>query len=77
MCSQVAQDCLHRLDRAFKSFFGRIARYPRFKHDVISFTYPDAYDGSVAVTDGGNITKRLCQAYASHDLLHAQEESVI
>ncbi len=57
--SQVAQECLHRLDRAFKSFFGRIARYPRFRHDVTSLTYPDAYNGSVAVTDGRAATKRL------------------
>ncbi|MCS4540678.1 MAG: helix-turn-helix domain-containing protein, partial [Thaumarchaeota archaeon] len=28
--SQVAQDVLHRLDRAFKAFFQRRSRYPRF-----------------------------------------------
>ncbi len=47
--SQVAQDVLHRLDRAFKAFFGRRSRYPRFKKysQSGSFTYPQTYSGSV------------------------------
>ena len=57
--SHVAQDCLHRLDNAFKAFFKHIVRYPRFKSEVTSLTYPDAYNGSVAITDGRAGTKRL------------------
>ena len=47
--SQVAQDILHRLDYAFKSFFAHRAGYPRFKKlgQAGSFTYPQAYNGSV------------------------------
>jgi putative transposase len=47
--SQVAQDVLHRLDNAFKSFFAHRARYPLFKKygQSGSFTYPQAYNGSV------------------------------
>jgi putative transposase len=47
--SQVAKDVLHRLDRAFKSFFEHRSRYPRFKNHAGSgsFTYPQAYNGSV------------------------------
>jgi len=47
--SQVCQDVLRRLDRAFKSFFAHRARYPRFKKrsDTGSFTYPQCYNGSV------------------------------
>ncbi len=37
----------------------KIARYPHFKSEVTSLTYPDAYNGSVAVYDGRNGTKRL------------------
>jgi putative transposase len=46
--SQVGQDVLRRLDKAFKSFFARRARYPRFKKFIQSgsFTYPQAYNGS-------------------------------
>ncbi|MBX8632529.1 MAG: transposase [Thermoplasmata archaeon YP2-bin.285] len=55
----VAQDCLHRLDNAFKSFFRQITDYPRFKHEITSLTYPDAYNGSVAITEGRRDTKRL------------------
>ena len=46
----VAQDCLHRLDKAFKAFFKRIADYPHFKSEVTSLTCPDAYNGAVAIT---------------------------
>ncbi|MCS4539781.1 MAG: transposase [Thaumarchaeota archaeon] len=47
--SQVAQDVLHRLDRAFKAFFEHWAGYPRFKkfREWWSFTYPQTYHGSV------------------------------
>jgi putative transposase len=47
--SQVGQDVLRRLDRAFKSFFAQRARYPRFKKfgQSGSFIYPQAYNGSV------------------------------
>ncbi len=47
--SQVGQDVLRRLDKAFKSFFARRVRYPKFKKlgRVGSFTYPQAYNGSV------------------------------
>jgi putative transposase len=46
--SQVAQDVLHRLDRAFKAFFRHQSRYPHFKKRSSSgsFTYPQAYHGS-------------------------------
>jgi putative transposase len=46
--SQVAQDVLHRLDRAFRAFFEHRARYPKFKRHTGfgSFTYPQAYNGS-------------------------------
>jgi len=47
--SQAGQDVLRRLDKAFKSFFANRARHPRFKKfsQVGSFTYPQAYNGSV------------------------------
>ena len=47
--SQAGQEILHRLDRAFAAFFEYRARYPRFKKfsQVGSFTYPQAYKGSV------------------------------
>src|SRR6266513_1383324 len=47
--SQVGQDVLRRLDKAFKSFFAHRTRYPRFKKFIQSgsFTYPQAYNGSV------------------------------
>jgi putative transposase len=52
--SQAGQDVLNRLDKAFKAFFKGIARYPRFKptSGVGSFTYPQAYNGSVKIEDG-------------------------
>ncbi|MCS4539712.1 MAG: transposase, partial [Thaumarchaeota archaeon] len=48
--SQVAQDVLHRLDKAFRSFLQYRSRYPKFKGRREyggSFTYPQAYNGSV------------------------------
>jgi putative transposase len=46
--SQAGQDILRRLDRAFKAFFERRAKYPRFKRfsQSGSFAYPQAYNGS-------------------------------
>ena len=68
--SQVGQECLARLDDSFKRFFRRCKLkragkwkgplgYPRFKHELTSLTYPDAYNGSVAITAGRGNTKRL------------------
>ena len=56
--SQVGQEILKRLDMAFKAFFERRAGYPRFKKfsESGSFTYPQAYNGSVK-TDA--VRKRL------------------
>lgn len=47
--SQTAQDVLHRLDIAFRSFFSQKAGCPKFKKfsRFGSFTYPQAYNGSV------------------------------
>jgi putative transposase len=47
--SQVGQDVLRRLDRAFKAFIAHRARHPRFKKFTASgsITYPQAYNGSV------------------------------
>ncbi len=46
--SQVGQDVLRRLDKAFRSFFAQRAGYPRFKKRSTagSFTYPQAYNRS-------------------------------
>jgi len=55
--SQAGQDVLRRLDKAFRWFFERRARYPRFKKfgQAGSFTYPQAYNGSAKP----DIIKRL------------------
>ncbi len=47
--SQVCQDVLRRLDKAFRSFFAHRARHPKFKKrsGTGSFTYPQCYNGSV------------------------------
>ncbi len=47
--SQTGQDVLRRLDKAFKSFFANRSGYPKFKKfcEAGSFTYPQAYNGSV------------------------------
>jgi putative transposase len=47
--SQVAQDVLKRLDKAFMTFFKHQSRHPRFKKFTQSgsFTYPQAYNASV------------------------------
>jgi putative transposase len=59
--SQVVQDVLHRLDRAFQAFFRRVREgrkpgYPRFQGRMRyhSFTYPQYGNG--AVLDGGVLT---------------------
>lgn len=47
--SQVAQDTLRRLDKAFRAFFEHKAGYPNLKRQSASggsFTYPQAYNGS-------------------------------
>lgn len=57
----IAQDCLARLDLAYRSFFrrlkegkrGRKAGHPRFRHEVSSFSYPiDGTDALVKCPDG-------------------------
>jgi len=57
--SHVSQNVADRLDKSFKAFFKGIARYPRFKafgrYD--SFTYPDAYNGSVKLGSALRKTK--------------------
>ncbi|MGA2199389.1 MAG: transposase, partial [Nitrososphaerales archaeon] len=52
--SQCGQDVLRRLDRSYKAFFKHIARPPKFKpfRKEGSFTYPQAYNGSVELSDG-------------------------
>ena len=50
----VAQDCLQRLDLAFKTFFrrvqvGRKPGYPRYRQTVISFTFPHRNPSSLVV----------------------------
>ena len=47
--SQVGQEVLHRLDKAFRAFFEHRAGYPKLKkyRESGSFTYPQAYNGSV------------------------------
>ena len=57
--SQVAQNDLRRLDSAFRVFFQHRARYPRFKHEVTSLTYPQATNGSATIVPGRNGTQRL------------------
>ena len=54
MYSQSAQDVLGRLDQAFRVFFKGIAKRPKFKpfRRDGSFTYPQAYNGSVKLGDG-------------------------
>jgi putative transposase len=51
--SQVLQDVVFRLDKAFGSFFGTLARFPKFKRRgrYNSFNYPQL--GGFKITDGG------------------------
>jgi putative transposase len=58
--SQVLQDVLHRVDRAFQAFFRRVKTgdkpgYPRFqgKHRYDSFTYPQYQNGAALSYSGG------------------------
>ncbi|WP_253732000.1 RNA-guided endonuclease InsQ/TnpB family protein, partial [Thermus scotoductus] len=58
--SQVLQDVIHRVDKAFQGFFRRVkagqkAGYPRFKGKgrYDSFTFPQAYETGVKLQDGG------------------------
>jgi putative transposase len=57
--SHVLQNVADRLDKSFRSFFKGIARYPRFKSfgHYDSFTYPDAYNGSVKLGTSTRKTK--------------------
>ena len=59
----VAQECLARLDDAFRHFFRRVRNgerpgFPSFKREVGSLTYPDS-NGSAAIVPGRNGTRRL------------------
>lgn len=61
--SHVAQDQLARNDAAYDAFFRRVrngeqAGFPKFKDEVTSLTWPDG-DGSAAIVDARNGTKRL------------------
>ncbi len=53
--SQVGLDVLNRLDKAFRAFFKCDSKYPRFKQyrSSGSFTYPQAYNGSVKLDTQG------------------------
>ncbi|RTG93537.1 transposase [Thermus scotoductus] len=58
--SQVLQDVIHRVDKAFQGFFRRVkagqkAGYPRFKGKgrYDSFTFPQAYETGVKLQEGG------------------------
>jgi len=55
--SHVLQNVSDRLDKSFRALFKGIARYPKFKSfgRYDSFTYPDAYNGSVKL---GSSTRR-------------------
>ncbi|EQD74449.1 transposase, IS605 OrfB family, partial [mine drainage metagenome] len=59
----MAQETLARLNDAFRHFFRRVKTgerpgFPRFKKEVSSLTYPQAYD-SVGIVGGRNGTWRL------------------
>ncbi len=61
--AQVAQETLARLHDAFRHFYRRAKAggrpgYPRFKREVCSLSYPQAYE-SVGFVDGRNSTRRL------------------
>ena len=61
--AQVAQEALARLGGAFGDFFRRAREggppgFPRFKREVTSLTYPQAYE-SVEMVEGRNGTRRL------------------
>jgi len=52
--SQVGQDVLRRLDKAFRAFFNHSSGYPKFKkkRGCGSITFPQAYRGCVKIDDG-------------------------
>jgi putative transposase len=54
----VAQECLARLHDSFKAFFQHRAKYPHFKRECTSLTYPDS-NGSASLIPGRNGTWRL------------------
>ncbi|MEW6605039.1 MAG: transposase [Thermoproteota archaeon] len=51
--SQVLQDVILRLDKAYQAFFKKLARYPRFKRKgkYNSFTYPQHNNGWKIIRD--------------------------
>jgi len=57
--SHVLQNVSDRLDKSFRSFYKGITRYPKFKSfgRYDSFTYPDAYNGSVKLGTSARKTK--------------------
>jgi len=57
--SHVLQNVSDRLDKSYRSFFKGIAHYPKFKSfgRYDSFTYPDAYNGSVKLGSALRKTK--------------------
>ena len=57
--SHVLQNVADRLDKSFRSFFKGIARMPKFKKFgcYSSFTYPDAYNGSIKLGSSLRKTK--------------------
>ena len=57
--SHVLQNVSDRLDKSFRSFFKGLSRYPKFKSfgRYDSFTYPDAYNGSVKLGSALKKTK--------------------
>lgn len=59
----VAQECLARLDDAYRHFFRRVKNgekpgFPGYKRELTSLTYPDS-NGSAAIVPGRNGTWRL------------------
>jgi putative transposase len=59
--AQSAQDVLGRLDQAFRVFFKGIAKRPKFKsfRRDGSFTYPQAYNGSVTLNRGSILLSKV------------------
>jgi putative transposase len=57
--SHILQNVADRLDKSYRSFFKGVARAPKFKSfgRYDSFTYPDAYNGSVKLGSSTRKTK--------------------
>ncbi|AFU57833.1 transposase, IS605 OrfB [Candidatus Nitrososphaera gargensis Ga9.2] len=57
--SQVLQDVLLRLDKAYQAFFKKLAKYPKFKRKgkYNSFTYPQYNNGWKIIGDDDNNNK--------------------